>query len=95
MENTNRKKDKGTTIWLTTKEQALIAESKELFSRFTGIKKISWGAYICALSLGSLTAEALIGVVMKCPDCGREVEIKLVNPRLELPRRSRQGQKTV
>lgn len=89
-------KDKGTTIWLTHKEYALLAEGKELFTRFTETK-ISWGAYLCALSMGAIAAKVITGILIRCPNCEEEVEMKMVNPRLEYPRRSRktrQDQKT-
>lgn len=84
---------KGKTIWVTTEEYALIAESKELFTGFTKTK-ISWGAYICALSLGALAAKASIGIAISCPGCGHEVEINMVNPRSVLHRKPRPGQTT-
>jgi hypothetical protein len=74
--------DKGTTIWVTKTEHALLAESRELFQRFTGIK-ISWGAYLCALSLGALAAKALTGILIRCPNCEAEVAMTLVNPKLK------------
>ena len=83
----------GKTIWLTEKEYALLAEGRELFTRFTGAK-ISWGAYLCALSIGALAAKVLTGFLIRCPECEHEVEMKLVNPRMELRRKTRQGRKT-
>ena len=85
---------KGTTIWVTHKEKALLAEGKELFARFTETN-ISWGAYLCALSMGAIAAKAIAGILIRCPECEHEVEMKLVNPRFELPRRTRQDRKTV
>jgi hypothetical protein len=75
-------KNRGTTIWVSNPEYALLAEGKELFSRFTGVK-ISWGAYLSALSIGALAAKAITGVLIRCPSCGGEVEMKLVKPRIE------------
>lgn len=72
---------KGKTIWLTPAEYALVNESRELFRLFTGAK-LSWGAYLCALSLGALTAKALTGLLMRCPNCGAEVEMLMKKPRL-------------
>lgn len=89
----------GKTIWLTEKEFALVAEGRDLFTRFTGVR-ISWGAYLCALSIGALAAKSLNGLLMRCPDCGSEVEMRMVNPQvepldptpeLESPARGRQG----
>lgn len=74
-------KKKGKTIWLTPEQYALINESRELFRLFTGVK-LSWGAYLGALSLGALTAKALSGFLMRCPNCGAEVEMILRKPRL-------------
>jgi hypothetical protein len=84
-------KDKGTTIWLTRTEYALLAEGRELFIGFTKAK-MSWGAYLCALSIGALATKALEGISIRCPECEHEVEIKLVNPRVELRRKSRTSQ---
>lgn len=87
-------KDDGKTIWLSKAEYALLAEGKDLFTRFTKTR-ISWGAYLCALSMGAIAAKAINGLAIRCPDCGNEVEMKLINPWLELPRRSPQGHKPV
>ena len=81
------------SIGVTDEEFALLAESRELFTGFTKAK-ISWGAYLCALSLGGLAAKASIGIVIKCPECEHEVKVNLVNPRSALRRKPRQGQKT-
>lgn len=71
----------GKTIWVTEREYALINESKELFRLFTGVK-MSWGAYLTALSLGALAAKALEGFLMRCPNCEEEVEMILEKPHL-------------
>ena len=71
----------GKTIWLSNKEYALISESKELFTAFTGVK-VSWGAYLTALSLGALAAKSLEGFLIRCPDCGSQVEMVLEKPHL-------------
>jgi hypothetical protein len=78
----------GKTVWMTENEYALLAEGKELFSRFTSTK-ISWGAYLCALSMGAIAAKAITGVLIRCPNCENEVEMKMVNPRMEIPRSRR------
>ena len=83
----------GKTIWVTQKEYVLLAEGRELFTGFTGAK-ISWGAYLCALSIGALATKVITGFLITCPECEHEVQMKLVNPRVELRRKSRQGQKT-
>jgi hypothetical protein len=70
----------GKTIWVTDKEYALLNESRELFVKFTGVRKISWGAFLCALSLGAIAAKALTGLMIRCPGCGDEVTMTLVNP---------------
>lgn len=85
--------DKGTAIWVTKAEKAFLAEAKLLFAGFTK-SKMSWGAYLCALSIGGLAMKATIGITMRCPDCGHEVEVKLSNPRNQLQKTSRLGQKT-
>lgn len=81
------------TISVTPAEYALLSEGRELFTRFTKAK-ISWGAYLVALSIGALAAKVITGISIRCPNCESEVQMKLVNPRSEVPRRSRQGQKT-
>jgi hypothetical protein len=67
------------TIAVTDQEFALLSESRELFTRFTKAK-ISWGAYLCALSLGGIAAKSLNGIVSRCPDCGHGVVMTLENP---------------
>ncbi len=84
----------GTSISVTQEEKAFLAEAKSLFAGFTKAK-MSWGAYLCALSIGGLAMKATIGITMKCPDCGHEVEVKLSNPRNQPSRKPRMGQKTV
>ena len=70
----------GRTIWVTDQEYALIAESKDLFYRFTKAK-MSMGAYLCALSLGGLAAKSLNGILMRCANCGNEVEMTMHLPK--------------
>ena len=70
------------TIALTNAEFALINESRELFTQFTGCK-MSWGAYVTALSLGAVAAKSLEGFLMRCSNCGRQVEMILEKPRLK------------
>jgi hypothetical protein len=76
------KQKKGKTIWVTETEYAMISESRELFRMFTGVK-MSWGAYLTALSLGALAAKSLSGILMRCSQCGSEVEMRLVKPKLK------------
>jgi hypothetical protein len=71
----------GKTIWLSDREYSLISESRELFRMFTGVK-MSWGAYLTALSLGALAAKSLEGFLIRCPDCGSQVEMILEKPHL-------------
>ena len=77
----------GKTIWVTEKEYALMAEGRDHFTRFTGAK-ISWGAYLCALSIGALAAKVITGIAIRCPECEHQVEMKMVNPRMELRRKT-------
>jgi len=76
---------KGKTIWVSDAEHTLINESRELFRVFTGVK-MSWGAYLTALSLGALAAKSLSGLLMRCPNCGGEVEMVLVKPKVKRQR---------
>jgi hypothetical protein len=71
-----RVKKKQKTIALTEAEYAMVDESKELFGLMTGVK-MSWGAYITALSLGALAAKSLNGLLIRCTNCGQEVEMEL------------------
>ena len=68
------------TIALTETEFAMIEESRDLFTLMTGVK-MSWGAYITALSLGALAAKSLNGLLIRCTNCGQEVEMSLHIPR--------------
>ncbi|KKL54352.1 hypothetical protein LCGC14_2266280 [marine sediment metagenome] len=79
---------KGKTLWVTEAEYSLINESKELFRAFTGVK-MSWGAYLTALSLGALAAKSLEGLLIRCPDCGGQVEMVLTKPRVRRTRSRR------
>jgi hypothetical protein len=74
-----KKLTEGTTIWLTRDEYALLNECRSLFTQFTKAK-ISWGAYLCALSLGGLAAKSLNGIITSCPECGHGVVMTLENP---------------
>lgn len=74
-------KKKGRSIWVSEREYAMINESKELFYMFTGVK-MSWGAYLTALSLGALAAKSLEGFLIRCPNCQEQVEMVLEKPRL-------------
>ena len=72
----------GRSIWITDAEYVLMNESRELFRVFTGVK-MSWGAYLTALSLGALAAKSLSGLLMRCPNCDGEVSMILVKPRVK------------
>lgn len=75
------------TIALTNSEYALLAESRELFRLLTGVK-MSWGAYVCALSFGALAAKALTGVLIRCPECGSDVMMEMHNPKIKPARKT-------
>jgi hypothetical protein len=77
---------KGKTIWVTEAEYAMMNESRELFRLITGVK-MSWGAYLVALSLGGLAAKSVAGVLMRCSSCGHETEIRLETPKARRIRR--------
>lgn len=93
MEDKKTAKKYQKSIGLTNMEFALLAEGRDLFTRFTGAK-MSWGAYLCALSIGALAAKVITGIQIRCPNCEHEVEMKMVNPRAELRRKSQRGLKT-
>jgi hypothetical protein len=69
-------------IWVTDKEYALIAECKEMVEAFSGTR-MSWGAFMCCLSFGALAAEAMSGFLRRCPNCGDEVQMVLIHPKLK------------
>lgn len=73
-------KTKGRTIWVTETEYAMMNESRELFRMMTGVK-MTWGAYLVALSLGGLAAKSVAGILMRCSSCGQETEIRLETPK--------------
>lgn len=75
------------TIALTNSEYALLAESRELFRLLTGVK-MSWGAYVCALSFGALAAKTMTGLLIRCPECGSEVNMIMTNPKIKPARKS-------
>jgi hypothetical protein len=70
------------TIALTEYEYALLNEARELFFMFTGCQ-MSWGAFVTALSFGALAAKTLDGFLIRCPQCGNEVKMILVKPKLK------------
>lgn len=72
----------GKTIWVTSTEFTLLCEGKELFQAITGVK-LSWGAYLTALSFGALAAKTLSGLLIRCPECGSEVEMMMIKPTIE------------
>ena len=69
----------GKSIWLSSTEYQLLLEAKELFEGFTGAK-ISWGAFVVALSMGATAARSLNGIQSMCTNCGKTVEIRMVKP---------------
>lgn len=51
--------------------------------------KISYGAYLCALSLGAVAAKALNGLTSRCPECGNEVVMTLEKPTVKRFRKTK------
>lgn len=78
----------GKTIWLTKAEFALLTEGKEMFRQVTGVK-LSWGTYLCALSLGAVAARSIAGILMRCPNCGHDVELVMRKMTATLARQDR------
>ena len=78
----------GKTIWVTEAEWALLTEGKEMFRQVTGVK-LSWGAYLCALSLGAVSARSIAGILMRCPNCGHDVELVMRKMTATLARQDR------
>jgi len=70
-------------IFVTDAEYLVITQAKKNFDALTGAK-FSWGAYLVALSIGSLGTYAVRGYSLRCPNCEEAMEIKLVKPSLEL-----------
>ncbi len=81
------------SIGLTEEEFIIINESREFFTRFTGIKKMSYGAYLSILALGSTAMGALSGVTIRCTYCGHETEMTLHKPKV-IQTATHQSQKT-
>jgi len=71
------------SIGLTDAEHLVLNQAKKNFEVLTGAK-ISWGAYLVALAIGSLGTYAIRGYSLRCPNCEEAMEIKLVKPSLEL-----------
>lgn len=74
--------EKGTTIWLSGPEYLLLRQGKDLLEAATNAK-LSWGAYLCAISFGALASQALTGVLAECPNCGYELKVKMVKPKAQ------------
>ena len=69
-------------IFVTDAEYLVLQQAKKNFDTLTGAK-FSWGAYLVALSIGSLGTYAIRGYSLRCPNCEESMEIKLVKPSLE------------
>jgi hypothetical protein len=69
-------------IFVTDAEYLVLQQAKKNFDTLTGAK-FSWGAYLVALSIGSLGTYAIKGYSLRCPNCEEAMEIKLVKPSLE------------
>lgn len=78
----------GRTIWLTRDEYAMLDECRHLVMGFTK-SKMSWGVFLLSLAIGGVSIKAINGVLIRCPECEHEVEMKLVNPRIALASRNR------
>lgn len=72
----------GKTIWVSGPEYFLLSQGKDLLEVATGLK-FTWGAYLTALSFGSLAAQSLSGVLAECPECGHKLQVKMVKPKRE------------
>jgi hypothetical protein len=69
-------------IFVTDAEYLVLQQAKKNFDVLTGAK-FSWGAYLVALSIGSLGTYAVKGYSLRCPNCEASMEIRLVKPTLE------------
>ena len=69
-------KQRQRNISVTTAEYAMLSQAKQGFEGLTRTR-LSWGAWLIALSLGSLAARRLAGFKLYCETCGGEVRISL------------------
>ena len=70
------------TIGLTDEQFIILASAKTGFEKLTG-GKLSWGAYLVALASGALAGYTISGFELRCPDCGNEMGMRLVRPKVK------------
>lgn len=69
------------TIAVTAAEHKVLGHAKETFEALTNCK-ISWGAYLVALSSGALATFAVRGLELSCPQCGERAVIRYLTPKV-------------
>ena len=69
------------SIGLTNHEYEILQQAKKAFENLTGVK-VSWGAYLVALAAGALASYTIAGFNLKCSECGGEMQMRLVMPKL-------------
>jgi uncharacterized membrane protein len=67
-------------IYITEYEFELIKQGKAALEALTGAR-LSWGAYLTILSLGSFATSFLAGFKLFCPNCGEKMELKVTKPK--------------
>lgn len=69
------------SITVTEHEFQLLRQRKSTLEESLRAR-ISWGAYLTALSVGALSPSGLSGLQLFCPSCGDKMELHLVEPKI-------------
>lgn len=77
------KREDQKSIGITATEYKVLAHAKETFEALTNCK-ISWGAYLIALSSGALATYAIHGMELSCPNCGERAIIRYIRASAKL-----------
>lgn len=70
------RRGKPKTISLDEEAYYYLTKAKENFEKITHLK-ISWNAFLVAISSGALAAQAISGLKLSCPDCGHEMRMTI------------------
>lgn len=69
------------SISVTPAEYQILSLAKANFERVTGLR-VSWAAFLIAISTGALAATAITGLKLKCPSCESQMVMTVTCPRI-------------
>ena len=64
------------TISLDEEAFHYLSHAKANFEKITRLK-VSWNAFLVAISSGALAAQAISGLKLSCPNCGHEMRMTI------------------